>query len=83
MIFNRQSHHATKLRSTWRMSLSRGARCLTRWALVGVRVSRARLLGSAEIAQNPIKYGVKCDMGRVDVDGYEVKTTNSCLTLRG
>ena len=82
MTFNRQSHHAAKLRSTWRKGLSRGARRSTRWTAVGGDPRAPRLLGSAEIAQNPIKYGVKCDMGWVDVDGSEVKTTNSCLTLR-
>ena len=43
---------------------------------------RARLLESAEIARNPSKYRAKCDMGWVDGDGREVKTTNSWLTLR-
>ena len=78
---NRQSHHAAKLRSTCRNGLSKGARRSTRWTVVGARVPRARLFGSAEIARNPSKYGTKCDMGWVDVDGSEVKTTNSHLTL--
>ena len=80
---NRQSHHAAKLRSARRMGLSRGARRSTRWTVVGARVPRARLLGSAKIARNPSKYQAKCDNGWVDEDGCEVKTTNSCLTLRG
>ena len=83
MTFNRQSHHAAKLRSTCRRGLSRGARRSTRWTAVGVRVPRARLFGSAKIASNPSKYGAKCDSRLIDGDGCEVKTTNLHLTLRG
>ena len=83
MTFNRQSYHAAELRSTWRKGLSRGARHSTRWTAGGARVPRARLFGSAEIARNPGKCWVKCDMGWVDGDECEVKTTNSYLTLRG
>ena len=83
MTFNRQSLHVAKLRSTWRKGLSRGVRCPTRWALVGARVPRARLFGSAEIARNPSRCKASSGFGWVDVDGSEVKTTNSHLTLRG
>ena len=80
---NRQSHHATKFRSAWRSGLSKGARCSTCRALVGGDPRAPRLHILDKIAQNPIKYGAKCDSRLSDGDGCEVKTANSHLTLRG
>ena len=82
VTFNRHSYRTIEFRSTWRRGSSRGAGRSTRRTVVGERVPRARLLGSAEIAQNPSKYGVKCVLGANEEVGEENKSKFTPLTFR-
>ena len=62
--------------------VSKGSRRATRGMVVGRARRARRLLGSAKIARNPSKYGVKCVLGVNEEVGVENKSKSTPLTFR-